>query len=278
MRNCMIWCVVLFTMAGTACNKDSKPPEPSQQDATRQKTGVDSETKEPLKEPSVDLGGGVKLEMVFIPAGSFMMGDNDEKPAHKVKITKPFYLGKYEVTQEQWEAVMSNNPSFFKGPKNPVEQVSWDDCQAFLVKLNAKANAQGGKFILPTEAQWEYACRAGSTGKFCFGDDEKQLGEYAWYGENSGGKKHAVGGKKPNTFGLHDMHGNVWEWCQDWYGAYGAEAVDDPSGPTTGWCRVSRGGSWRNDGGGCQSAYRYGREPGVRDYDLGLRVARVPAD
>ena len=98
-------------------------------------------------------------------------------------ITKPFYLGKYEVTQEQWEAVMGSNPSHFKGPKNPVEKVSWDDCQQFLVKLNAKSGGQGGKFVLPTEAQWEYACRAGSTGKFCFGDDEKQLGEYAWYGD-----------------------------------------------------------------------------------------------
>ena len=141
-------------------------------------------------------------------------------------ITKPFYLGKYEVTQEQWEAVMGSNPSHFKGPKNPVEQVSWDDCQQFLVKLNAKSGGQGSKFVLPTEAQWEYACRAGSTGKFCFGDDEKQLGEYAWYEANSGDKTHPVGEKKPNTFGLHDMHGNVWEWCQDWYGEYGAEAVE----------------------------------------------------
>ena len=132
----------------------------------------------------MDLGGGVKLDLVLIPAGSFTMGDDDRfKPAHKVTITKPFYLGKYEVTQEQWEAVMGSNPSYFKGPKNPVEQVSWDDCQQFLVKLNAKSGGQGSKFVLPTEAQWEYACRAGSTGKFCFGDDEKQLGEYAWYGD-----------------------------------------------------------------------------------------------
>ena len=164
-------------------------------------------------------------------------------------ITKPFYLGKYEVTQEQWEAVMGSNPSNFKGPKNPVEQVSWDDCQEFLDKLNAKAGGQGGKFVLPTEAQWEYACRAGSTGKFCFGDDEKQLGEYAWYDENSDSKTHPVGEKKPNAWGLYDMHGNVWEWCQDWYGAYGAEAVDDPSGPTTGSGRVFRGGGWNNAAG-----------------------------
>ena len=226
------------------------------------------------KETTLDLGGGVTLELVLIPAGSFMMGDDVTKPVHKVRITKPFYLGKYEVTQEQWEAVMGNNPSKFKGPKNPVEQVSWDDCQKFFNKLNAKSGGQGGKFVLPTEAQWEYACRAGSAGKFCFGDDEKQLGEYAWYGENSDGKTHAVGGKKPNTFGLHDMHGNVWEWCQDWYGAYGAEAVDDPSGPTTGSGRVIRGGCWISGGSGCRSAFRY-FEPGVRIGSLGFRVSRT---
>jgi formylglycine-generating enzyme required for sulfatase activity len=237
-----------------------------------------SETKEPPKKLAVDLGGGVKLDLVLIPAGSFTMGDDSAKPAHKVTITKPFYLGKYEVTQEQWEALMGSNPSNFKSPKNPVEMVSWDDCQQFLVKLNAKSGGQGSKFVLPTEAQWEYACRAGSTGEFCFGDDEKQLGEYAWYEVNSEYETHPVGEKKPNTFGLHDMHGNVLEWCQDWWGEYGVEAADDPSGPTKGSGRVLRGGSWDVDGWLCQSAARGGDEPGGRFIDLGLRVARVPAD
>jgi len=226
----------------------------------------------------VDLGNDVKLGMVLIPAGSFTMGDDNEKPAHKVTITKPFYLGKYEVTQEQWEAVMGNNPSKFKGPKNPVEQVSWDDCQQFLVKLNTKASGQGGKFVLPTEAQWEYACRAGSTSKFCFGDEEKQLGEYAWYNENSGGKTHPVGEKKPNNFGLYDMHGNVWEWCQDWYVKYDADAVDDPSGPAMGANRVHRGGCWCFVGGSCQSACRGLDATGARRYYRGLRVSRTCAD
>jgi formylglycine-generating enzyme required for sulfatase activity len=257
MRNFVIGCFVLFTMSGTAC----------------------SETKEPPKELALDLGGGVKLDLVLIPAGSFTMGDDSEKPAHKVTITKPFYLGKYEVTQEQWEAVMGKNPSHFNGPKNPVEQVSWNDCQQFLEKLNAKTGGQGGKFVLPTEAQWEYACRAGSTGKFCFGDDEKQLGEYAWYAANAGEKTHPVGEKKPNAWGLYDMHGNVWEWCRDWHGKYGAEAVDDPSGPTTGAARVVRGGGWFDGGGLCQSAIRlFGPGPGFGLDYLGLRVSRVPAE
>jgi formylglycine-generating enzyme required for sulfatase activity len=138
-------------------------------------------TPPPEKEIAVDLGDGVKLEMVLIPAGSFRMGDEGEKPVHKVNITKPFYLGKYLVTQEQWEAVMGSNPSHFKGPKQPVEQVSWIDCQQFFTKLNEKLHPEGGKFQLPTEAQWEYACRAGSTTKYCFGDDETRLGDYAWY-------------------------------------------------------------------------------------------------
>ena len=158
MKNFVIGCFVFFAMAGPTL----------------------SETKDPPKGLAVDLGGGVKLDMVLIPAGSFTMGDDLWKPAHKVTITKPFHLGKYEVTQEQWEAVMGSNPSHFKGPKNPVEKVSWADCQQFLIKLNAKTGGRGGKFVLPTEAQWEYACRAGSTGKFCFGDDEKQLGAVSY--------------------------------------------------------------------------------------------------
>jgi formylglycine-generating enzyme required for sulfatase activity len=240
----------------------------------------------PPKKLTVDLSGRVKMEMVLIPADEFKMGDDEsgmesEKPVHKVNITKPFYLGKYEVTQEQWEAVMGNNPSHSKGVKNPVEQVTWDDCQKFLVKLDAKTGGQGDKFVLPTEAQWEYACRAGSTSKFCFGDDENQLDEYAWYDKNSGSKTHPVGEKKPNAWGLYDMHGNVWEWCQDWYGVYGMEAVTDPSGPTrptTGSLRVIRGGGWYVPAGRCRSAGRDYDGPGGRRRDLGLRVARVPAD
>ena len=241
------------------------------------------------KEIAVDLGHGVKLEMVLIPAGGFLMGSPDsdkrgtpdETPQHWVRINKPFYMGKYPVTQEQWQAVMGNNPSHLKRPKNPVEMVSWDDCQVFLGKLNAQTGGQGGKFALPTEAQWEYACRAGSTTQYCFGDDEAQLGKYAWYSANSGNiTTHPVGEKKPNAWGLYDMHGNVWEYCRDWYDEdyYVLSPADDPAGPPEGSDRVHRGGMWSNSPVGCRSAYRTYGPPGWCDLRLGLRVAQVPAD
>ena len=253
------------------------------------------------KELTVDLGKGVKLEMVLIPAGEFLMGspdsdkdaDSDEKPQHRVRITKPFYLGKYLVTQEQWEAVMGNNPSDFKGPKNPVEQVSWEDCRRFLRKLNAKSGSAGGKFVLPTEAQWEYACRAGSTTRYYFGDDRGQLGKYAWYTELAIGRDgmahvlkdfrkgtHPVGEKKPNAFGLYDMHGNVWEWCQDWFDDryYAKSPLDDPIGPATGSLRMYRGGGWGNDLWYCRSACRGGGDPKFRQGNQGFRVSEAQAD
>jgi formylglycine-generating enzyme required for sulfatase activity len=272
MKKSLIWCfVVAMGVLSGGCSLAG---------AAEPLAGRSPELDDVPKELAMDLVGGVKLDLVLIPAGSFTMGGVGENPAHKVTITKPFYLGKYEVTQEQWEAVMGSNPSYFKGPKNPVEEVSWDDCQQFLAKLNAKSGGKDSKFVLPTESQWEYACRAGSTGEFCFGDDEKQLGEYAWYEANSGSKTHPVGEKKPNTFGLHDMYGNVWEWCQDWYDGdyYGKSPADDPSGPTTGSSRVFRGGCWRFDGVRCRSTYRVSRGPGFRGSHLGLRVVRVPAD
>jgi formylglycine-generating enzyme required for sulfatase activity len=237
---------------------------------------------------TLDLGGGVKLEMVLIPAGEFMMGSPDwdkdadvsEKPQHLVRITKPFYLGTYLVMQEQWQTVMGNNPSHLKGGKNPVEQVSWNDCQTFLGKLNEKFGAERGKFQLPSEAQWEYACRAGSTTRYCYGDEELGLGEYAWYNANSGGRTHPVGEKKPNACGLYDMQGNVWEWCADWYdnGYYAASPTDDPTGPTSGSGRVLRGGCWSYLARDCRSTYRLANAPGIRNRGLGLRVSLVPAD
>jgi len=239
------------------------------------------------KELTVDLDGGVKLEMVLISAGEFTMGSPNadalaspgEKPPHRVRITRPFYLGRYPVTQEQWQAVMKNNPSSTKDPKCPVESVTWDKCQAFLIELNAKVGGQKGKFVLPTEAQWEYACRAGSTTRYCFGDSENLLGDYAWYEANSAERLHPVGEKKPNAWGLYDMHGDVWEWCQDWYDDryYSHSPTDDPVGPETGSLVVARGAGY-NVAVGCRSATRTSNKAGQTHGAQGLRVALIPAD
>jgi formylglycine-generating enzyme required for sulfatase activity len=269
--------VVLVAVGSIAVGTAAEPKE------------ADSKTKSPPKELTVDLSKGVKLELVLIPAGEFLMGSPDsdkdarsnEKPQHLVRITKPFYLGKYLVTQEQWEAVfIGDNPSHFKGPNNPEETVTWEDCQQFLHVLNNQQGNPQGEFVLPTEAQWEYACRAGSKTRYCFGDDESKLGDYAWYIANSDEKTHPAGEKKPNAWGLYDMHGNVWEWCQDWYGEeyYKESPTDDPTGPATGSNRVIRGGIWSLPRWNCRSANRYGDLPGRRDDQLGFRVALVPAD
>ena len=246
----------------------------------------------------LDLGGGVKMRFVLIPAGEFMMGrrdsaadvarkadlkpdyyDTDERPQHRVKISKAFYMGVTELTQEQYEKVMGKNPPWFNGPKNPVEDVSWYRASEFCRKLSAKAGVQ---VRLPSEAEWEYACRAGSAGKYCFGDDERKLGEYAWYEDNAedAGKNcpQPVGAKKPNAWGLHDMHGNVWEWCSDRYDRdyYRDSPVPDPPGPRSGFTRVLRGGSWGISATLCRSADRYMYSPESSFLSLGFRVMLAP--
>ncbi len=236
-------------------------------------------------EKSVDLGGGIAIELVLIPAGMFEMGSpegeadrNDEEgPLRWVRISRPFYMGKYEVTQEVWEKVTGANPSNFKGAKRPVETVSWDDCQGFLKKLNALVKGPG-RFRLPTEAEWEWACRAGTRTRFCSGDADAGLDAYAWYGGNPGRAPHPVSTKQPNAWGLHDCHGNVWEWCADRHGAYGPRRgvfswETDPGGPAAGSARVARGGAWGNIGG-CRSAAR-GYGPPSRRGSIGLRVLEV---
>jgi formylglycine-generating enzyme required for sulfatase activity len=224
------------------------------------------------------LTNSLGMKFVLIPAGELQMGSangfEDEKPVHTVRISQAFYLGKHEVTQAQWQAVMGSNPSQFAGdPQRPVERVSWDDVQAFVQKLNAREG--GAQYRLPTEAEWEYAARAGSQTAYSFGDDAAQLGQYAWYDKNAGGTTHPVGQLQPNAWGLYDMHGNVWEWVQDWYGAYPAAAAVDPAGPAAGSYRVIRGGSWFYDAGGCRSAFRHRVDPGCRDDFLGLRLLRT---
>ncbi|MBI1760766.1 MAG: SUMF1/EgtB/PvdO family nonheme iron enzyme [Acidobacteria bacterium] len=228
-----------------------------------------------------DLSNGVKLEMVVLSGGTFEMGsdkgNDNEKPKHKVTLS-PFAIGKYEVTQTQWKAVMGadNNPSRFKGDDLPVETVSWNDANAFIKRLREKTG--NPTYRLPTEAEWEYACRAGSTGAYSFGDDASQLGEYAWFDKNSEGKTHPFGQKKPNAWGLYDMHGNVLEWVQDWYGKdYYRQSANstDPQGPLAGEYRVLRGGgSWVNPQSYARSVVRHIYiYPIVRDDINGFRVA-----
>ena len=216
----------------------------------------------------------LKMEFVYMPPGEFMMGDGEDR--HKVTLTKGFHMQTTPVTQKQWKAVMEYNPSDFKrhGDKCPVENVSWEDVNQFIEKLCQMEDTQA--YRLPTEAEWEYACRAGTETAYCFGDDVGKLKEYAWYDENSGKRTHPVAQLKPNAWGLYDMHGNVWEWCQDWYGDYPSESVTDPGGPSTGSYRVGRGGSWFYDAGYCRAASRGRISPGSRSSDLGLRLALSP--
>ena len=219
------------------------------------------------------LPNNVKWEFIQILAGNFTRGSNngesDEKPEHEVVISQSFEIGKYEVTQEQWEAVMGNNPSHFKGDgRLPVEQVSWDDVQQFISALNSKSR----KFTyrLPTEAEWEYACRAGSRG-----DYGGNLDAMAWYKANSGDKTHAVGRKQANAFGLFDMQGNVYEWCSDWYGNYSSTIVMDPKGASSGSRRVYRGGSCVNDAADCRLVRRNYFSPSYRNPYIGYRLLRT---
>ena len=218
------------------------------------------------------------MHFVNIPAGNFMMGcsaedpecNADEKPAHRVSITRSFEFGKYQVTQAEYEAVTAINPSYSKGPNLPVEGVSWDDAQKFCEAVNRKGD--GYRYRLPTEAEWEYAARAGNSS--CrYGP----LVEVAWSRDNSGGKTHPVGEKKPNAFGLHDTLGNVWEWVQDWYSLtyYSHSPESDPQGPDTGEYRVSRGGSWRGVvRGQARVSSRYMLKPTVRSIVGGFRCVR----
>lgn len=224
----------------------------------------------------------VVIQFCFIPAGSFTMGSpqdeqdrNDDENQVEVVLTKSFWLAKTEVTQGQWEAVMGSNPSDFKGANYPVESVSWEDAQAFITKLNDKQMLpQGWKFALPTEAQWEYACRAGEAGPYSGGN----LDEVGWYTENSMEEGNAeVSQKKSNAWGLYDMHGNVWEWCADWYNET-LMGGNDPAGPSLGECRVIRGGACGEFEHYCRAASRLYCSPGDRDNQRGFRPALVKVD
>jgi len=237
----------------------------------------DSDTK------NVNLPDGTTIEFVYIPAGNFKMGSapdeqdrhGDEGPARKVTISKGFYLGKYEVTQQQWISVMQYNPAVFQKEANylqkPIDWVSWFDCQEFISQLNQLGV---GHFRLPTEAEWEYACRAGTETRYYWGYDveDNKVYQNAWAFSRAEGKSHPVGLKKPNAWGLYDMSGNVWEWCSDWRGPYNPSDTINPSGPLEGTKKIYRGGSWFNKPSTLRSANRHSHEPDVRGTNAGLRL------
>ena len=347
MRNCAIWCVVLLPIAGTAF---SEGPKPSEQGKAKQEDVAAGKTEGPPKELTVDLGGGVKLDMTLIPAGEFKMGSGesaeataaffnktygedlltadffkDEHPQHRVRITKPFYLGTYHVTRGQFRQFVADtayktdaekgvgfkgafgwnpdkgfdlnekyswrNAGFEQTDEHPVVSVSWNDAVAFCKWLSKK---EGKTYRLPTEAEWEYACRAGTTTRYSSGDDPETLAkvgnvadatakakfpDWKWTIKASDGYVFtAPAGKfKPNAFGLYDMHGNAWQWCADWYGAeyYAKSPADDPTGPDSGDDRVLRGGSWILRPIDSRSAARLRGAPDLRYRDSGFRVART---
>ena len=218
-------------------------------------------------------------EMVLVQGGAFIMGctyeqgsdcyDN-EKPNHQVTVSD-FYIGKYEVTQRQWIEIMSNNPSNFKGDNLPVENVSWNEVQEFITRLNERT---GQHYRLPTEAEWEYAARGGNQSKKYKYSGSNMILDVAWYADNSGSKTHPVGTKQPNELGIYDMSGNVWEWCYDWYGDYSSSSQTDPIGASSGSYRVNRGGSWGTDAGSVRVSDRYSIAPDFRYFSIGFRLAR----
>jgi len=232
------------------------------------------------------------MTFVKIPAGSFMMGSKispseiaseyggwsnwykEEQPQHRVTITRPFYMQTTEVTIRQYKSLVGGD--LFVGHDRRCadcpRSFSWDAAKKFIQGLNKREKTD--KYRLPTEAEWEYTCRAGSTTRFCFGNDKEELGEYAWYSKNSRGKTQSVAQKKPNSWGLYDMHGNVFEWCQDRYGKYLSSAETDPKGPSSGSLRVFRGGAWKFGSGLSRSAYRDGYKPWVHVDYIGLRLVR----
>ena len=246
-----------------------KKTQPARQ-AQQQKPAVSTSM------PKVSLDD-IMRNMVYVEGGTFTMGatseqkkpDDDEKPTHRVSLSS-FYIGKYEVTQALWKAVMGSNPSRFEGDNLPVERVSWNDCQTFLRKLNAMT---GKNFRLPTEAEWEFSARGGNLSRGYQYSGSKKIDDVAWYRNNSGSKTHNVGTKAPNELGIYDMSGNVWEWCQDWYGDYHGYSQTNPTGPSSGSSRVFRGGSWNGRARFCRVACRNDFTPDYGGNALGFRLA-----
>ena len=226
---------------------------------------------------TIPVKNGINIEMVKVEAGSFNMGATPEmkspyeveKPVHRVTLTNNYYIGKYEVTQALWQAVMGSNPSHFKGDALPVEQVSWKDCQKFITKLN---RLTGKNFRLPTEAEWEYAARGGNKSRGYRYSGSNTIDDVAWYENDALSQTHPVGTKQPNELEIYDMTGNVMEWCQDWYGSYSSSPQVNPTGAASGSYRVVRGGGWSDSARGCRTSDRNLTSPGGRFSNLGLRL------
>ncbi len=227
----------------------------------------------------VEVENSIGIRFRLIPPGTFVMGSPagesgrwEGEREHVAVIAKPFYMSKYETTQAQWSAIMESNPSYFKGSDRPVEEVTWTDCMEFALKLSEKEGLSRGAYRLPGEPEWEYACRAGTQTAFYFGDDQTRLERYAVFIDNGDGRSQAVGGHRPNAYGLYNMHGNVWEWCFDVFKNY--PNVELP-GPTNGLWRVVRGGNWRDLPKDCRSAERSRLPPASHGNLLGFRLVRT---
>ncbi len=255
--------LLILVVVLTACGKSSSNPVSTDTGTT---TGTDDGGT-----TATTYTNSIGMEFVLVEAGTFQMGsndgDNDEKPVHQVTITKDYYLGKYEVTQKQWVAVMGSNPSGVRGDNAPVENFAWNSLPEFITKLNTLESTD--KYRLPTEAEWEFAARGGNSSKGYTYSGSNTVGDVAFTGP---GNPQPVGTKKANELGIYDMSGNVWEWCSDWYGSYSSEAVTDPSGPSTGSYRVYRGGSFFD--GSCRVADRSSNWPQPRDEFAGFRIVR----
>lgn len=288
--------LLFFAMLGCDASKPPAVPSGTQPPISKKSSGRTpaastadpAEFKKLLTPAQLALGDPITnhtgMALVPIPAGEFQMGSqdffDDEKPPHQVTITKPFYVSVHEVTQRQYETVTKSRPwqgqsEVREGPDYPATYVDWDDAVEFCRKLSQQ---EGAEYRLPSEAEWEYACRAATTTAYGFGDDVSKLGQYAWYSENA--RKigevyaHAVGQKLPNAWGLYDTHGNVWEWCHDWSRRYEKEAIRDPTGPVRGATRVKRGGSFDDAAHAARSGLRASRTPDHRNQYIGFRVVR----
>ena len=283
-KNAWLWIVigviaVVGIIIGVNSNGNSSDSGNSKQSGGAIQSGDNTSSQQIFSKTYT--ANGVSFDMMMVKAGTFTMGatsemkdpEPDEKPTHQVTLTNDYYIGKTEVTQALWMAVMGNNPSYFIGDNLPVESVSWNDCQKFISKLNSLT---GQNFRLPTEAEWEFAARGGNNSNHYQYSGSNELGDEAWDVGNSGDTTHVVATKQPNELGIYDMSGNVWEWCSDWFGNYSSSSMTNPTGPNSGSYRVLRGGGWSSLARNCRSSYRHGVAPGNGSLDDGLRLVLVP--